>query len=246
MVALLAVALVSVTVSCVCSLLEATLYSAQPAALEAARARGGRRGKAAARLLELKADVSAPTSAILILNTIANTAGATLVGVLAVRELGSSALTPISIVLTIAILFLAEIIPKTYAASHWRRLWPTASWMLALLVSILSPAIRVVDLVTGALTRQPRDNRVPRDEIQAMVRMGHQSGTLDSAEAELLDTTLELGQRPLGEVTIRAMLAAQAEMNSAEASEISRNVVQIIEISNDRRIPTVKDTGSPR
>lgn len=197
------VAAATVGISSICSLLEATLYSAQPATLEAARNRGGRRARAAQRMLALKHDVTAPTSAILIVNTIANTAGATLVGVLAVRAFGDSALVPVSIGLTVAILLLAEIMPKTYAATHWRRLWPAATWMLTALVTMLSPALRLVDAVMGLMATRARDAGVPKDEIRAMVRMGRRSGVIDATEAELLDATLALGHQRLGDIAVR-------------------------------------------
>jgi CBS domain containing-hemolysin-like protein len=79
---LLIVVAVTLFVSAVCSLFEATLYSTRIATLEAAM-ETGKSVRSASLFLDMKKDVSAPTSAILILNTVANTAGATVAGMLA-------------------------------------------------------------------------------------------------------------------------------------------------------------------
>lgn len=218
MTALILVAFATVTISSICSLLEATLYSTRLATLEAAKEEGGRRARRAQRFIELKSDVAAPTSAILILNTIANTAGATVVGVLAVRAFGASALTPVSIGLTLAILFLAEILPKTYAATYWRRLWPGAALLVSGLVAALRPALWFTDAATSVLTRRPKA-AVPKGEIQAMIRIGQRSGCLNDTEAEILDATLELSEQRLEDVAVPAgdVVTLDSEATASDA-----------------------------
>ena len=84
-------------------------------ALEAERAEG-KYTRLAERFIAMKSNIAQPTSAILVLNTVANTAGATLCGMYAARVLGSSWVPAFSIGLTVAILFVGEILPKTYGA----------------------------------------------------------------------------------------------------------------------------------
>ena len=119
---LFSVVAVTLLVSAFCSLLEATLYSTRVSALEAA-AKTREHSAAAHRFLEMKKDISVPTPAILILNTVANTAGAAIAGMYAARTIGPAWVLPFSIALTLSILFFSEILPKTYGAVHWRALW---------------------------------------------------------------------------------------------------------------------------
>ena len=93
-------------------LFEATLYSTRIGSLEAERAEG-KHVRLAERFIAMKANIARPTSAILILNTIANTAGATLCGMYAAQMLGSVWVPAFSVGLTVAILFVGEILPKT-------------------------------------------------------------------------------------------------------------------------------------
>ncbi len=97
---LFAVVAITLLVSAMCSLFEATLYSTRIATLEAAREEG-RNAAAAEHFLRLKRDIGVPTSAILILNTVANTTGATLAGMLAGEAFGSGLIGVFSAVLEV-------------------------------------------------------------------------------------------------------------------------------------------------
>ena len=157
---LLIVAGLTVLISSLCSLFEATLYSTRLGALEAEKA-AGQYARRAERFIAMKANLARPTSAILVLNTIANTAGATLCGMYAAQLLGAAWVPVFSVGLTVAILFVGEILPKTYGATHWRSIWRLIVWPLALMQRGLSPIIRVTqafaDFFTGSLgTPSPR------------------------------------------------------------------------------------------
>ena len=139
---LLLVAAVTVIISGMCSLFESTLYSTRMAALESARTVGKHR-RLARRFIDMKKDIARPTSAILILNTIANTAGATIAGMYATTVLGTAWVPAFSALLTIAILFLGEILPKTYGAVHWKSVWHLVVWPVTVMQQGLYPIIKV-------------------------------------------------------------------------------------------------------
>ena len=122
MVLLVIAAAMTVLISSLCSLFESILFSTRVGVLEAERA-GGRHSRLAARFMDMKSNIAEPTSAILVLNTVANTAGATFCGMYATQVLGSALVPAVSVVLTLAIVFVGEILPKTYGATYWRSLW---------------------------------------------------------------------------------------------------------------------------
>ena len=106
----------ALSISFLCSLLEAGLLSSRELEL-AARSKSGDKG--AAVLLELKENrLDDAISAILTLNTIAHTIGATLAGAQAARVFGETWVGVFSAVLTLLVLLLTEIIPKTLGAVH--------------------------------------------------------------------------------------------------------------------------------
>jgi CBS domain containing-hemolysin-like protein len=177
---------VTLIISALCSLLEATLYSTRIAILEAAKT-GGHHAVAAGHMLDLKRDVSKPTSAILILNTIANTAGATVAGMLAAQVWGGSAVPLFSAALTAAILFLSEILPKTFGALHWRGIWPFLALPLKGLVTSLRPLIWVTERFSSLIVKRGKSAPVTTEaEIVAMIQMGAGAGQLTRTETELL------------------------------------------------------------
>lgn len=105
------------TVLCMmCSLLEATLLSARVPKLLAASKKGD---LGAMRLAEIKRRrTSDAISAILTINTLAGTIGAGFAGVQAAHLFGDAAVGLVSMLLTILLLVVSEIIPKTFAATH--------------------------------------------------------------------------------------------------------------------------------
>ena len=118
--------------------------------LEAAKNDPGKE-KAARSMINLKKNISVPIAAILILNTVANTAGATFAGMYADRVLGSTLVPVFSVLFTLAILLFAEIIPKTLGAVHWRTLWPVIVTPLKILRSALGPAVKIVQKLNELL-----------------------------------------------------------------------------------------------
>ena len=75
-------------------------------------------------------DAVKPLTAILTLNTIAHTMGAAGVGSEVQKLYGEDALTFASVILTLAVLFLSEIIPKTLGTAYWKQLAPSAGYIL--------------------------------------------------------------------------------------------------------------------
>ena len=183
---LLVVAGVTVLISSMCSLFEATLYSTRTGSLEAERAEG-KHARLAERFIAMKANIARPTSAILILNTVANTAGATICGMYAAQVLGSVWVPAFSVGLTVAILFVGEILPKTYGATHWRDMWHLTVWPLMLMQKGFSPLIRVTQAFSGFFTGGLGVPAVTEDEIRADIHLGRKAGELSASELQLLN-----------------------------------------------------------
>ena len=187
---LFVVAAVTVLVSSLCSLFEATLYSTRMGALEAEKA-GGKNADLADRFIEMKSNIAQPTSAILILNTIANTAGATVCGMYAARVLGVDWVPAFSVGLTLAILFVGEILPKTIGATRWKSLWRPIVWPLVFLRTVLWPIIRVTQAFANLFNTQHGAPAITEGEIQANIRLGGKEGELSASELQLLNAVFE-------------------------------------------------------
>ncbi|MGF1465406.1 MAG: hemolysin family protein [Sandaracinaceae bacterium] len=199
---LLAIVSATLVVSALCSLFEATLYSTRIVTLEAVKAEEGRSRRAAEQFLRLKKDVATPTSAILILNTIANTAGATFAGMVAADVLGPGWLPAFSAVLTLLILLFAEIVPKTYGAASWKTLWPLITWPLVLMVRGLSPLIWFTRKLSSLTTRRASGPAVTEDEIRATIRLGGRHGELSASELQMLEAVFHFEETTCAQVMV--------------------------------------------
>ncbi|MBI4160812.1 MAG: HlyC/CorC family transporter [Acidobacteria bacterium] len=198
---LILVVVLALAVSATCSLFEAVLYSTRMATLEVAREEGSHK-RAAGRFLQMKREIGNPTAAILILNTAANTAGAAIAGMYAARLYGASAVPLFSLLLTLAILFFGEILPKTVGATRWRSVWPHVVWPLAGMEKVLFPAVWATRHFARLFTRGAQFSAVTQAEVQATIRLGARAGTLTPSEHRLLDAVFHFDELLVRQVMV--------------------------------------------
>ena len=183
---LVVVAALTVLISGICSLFEAVLYSTRIGALEAEKL-SGKRPALAPRLIDMKSEIARPTSAILVLNTVANTAGAAICGVLAAAVLGPQWVLPFAALLTLLILFIGEILPKTIGATHWQGIWHLIVWPLTVMQKALAPVIWITQRFANLFSSSRGTPAVTEDEIQASIELGGKEGELSVSEMQLLN-----------------------------------------------------------
>jgi CBS domain containing-hemolysin-like protein len=203
---------VALGLSFLCSLLEAALLSAGNNELKA-RADAGQGG--AARLLRIKETrLDDAISAILTLNTVAHTIGATMAGAEAAKAFGDAWVGVFSGVLTLAVLLGTEIIPKTLGAVHALRLAGFASFCIEVLIRLLGPIIHVTGFITKLLNKGEKPS-VTRAEIAALLATAAGQGTLHKDQKRFFDNVLELDKIVVEDVmtprTVAQMLPLDAD-----------------------------------
>ncbi|MCK0714416.1 CNNM domain-containing protein [Chromohalobacter sarecensis] len=188
MVLLAAFALLSIGFSFLCSILEAALLSLTPSYIAQLK---DERPKLHASLSKLKSNIDRPLAAILTLNTIAHTVGATGVGAQVAVVFGDAHVAIASAVMTLAILILSEIIPKTIGASYWRALAPLLPPILRVMIVVLTPFIWLSERITNRIGSSENDVDM-RGEIKALARIGLDEKALDNDEARAIVNILNL------------------------------------------------------
>ena len=181
--------LLALIVSFICSVMEAVLLSTPASFIEMKEAEGV---KSATVLKRFKNNIDKPLSAILSLNTIAHTIGAAGVGAQAAKVFANVSFGVISAVLTILILILSEIIPKTIGASYWRSLSSLSATVISWMVVICYPLVWISELVTRAIAPKNREATVSREEVSAMVNMGHSEGIFRAGENKIIQNLIRL------------------------------------------------------
>ncbi|GAB5534596.1 MAG: CNNM domain-containing protein [Rubricoccaceae bacterium] len=177
----------AIGVSFLCSILEAVLLSITPAYVGAL---AETKPKVAERLKELKADVDRPLAAILSLNTVAHTIGAAGAGAEAAAYFGNDAIGIFSALLTLGILILSEIIPKTLGAVYWRGLAGLVGRVLPILIWITIPLVWLSQGITKIIARGKKEGAVSREEIAALAEIGREEGVFDESETRILSSLL--------------------------------------------------------
>src|SRR5690606_17985306 len=124
--------------------------------------------------------------------TISHTVGAAGVGAQAVRVFGSSSVGWVSAVLTLLILVLSEIIPKTIGASYWRQLAPASGRILYVMILILYPLVVVSRALSSLLAREKNEPTVSRAELTALADVVASEGVVDEVESRVLRNLLRL------------------------------------------------------
>jgi CBS domain containing-hemolysin-like protein len=170
--------------SFLCSIAEAVLLSMSPSYIESQREKHPGRAALLKRLRQDNVDRS--LAAILTLNTIAHTVGAIAAGAQATVVFGSAWIGAFSVAMTLAILFLSEIVPKTIGAVYWTHLATPTAFFVRGLIFVLYPLVFLSEAMTRLIARGRAVHVFSRDEFLAMADIGKQSGHLDERESRII------------------------------------------------------------
>ena len=181
----------AIGVSFLCSILEAVLLSITPSFVEAAEKD---QPKLAQKLRALRADIERPLAAILSLNTIAHTVGATGAGAQAAVVFDDFGVGVFSAVLTLGILVLSEIVPKTLGATYWRGLAGFTVRVLPVLIVIQLPLVWMSQGLTKLLKSDGSESEISREEIAAMTSAGQREGVVEEDETRVVTNLFQLPQ----------------------------------------------------
>ncbi|MEN8116992.1 MAG: CNNM domain-containing protein [Bacteroidota bacterium] len=190
---------VSIIFSFLCSIWEAVILSVTPSYVSRMQTEKPRLGK---RLNMYKEDIDRPLSAILTLNTIAHTVGAIGVGVQAGKLFGTTKINLIIFeatyesliagLMTLAILILSEIIPKTLGANYWKKLTSFTVRSLRILVFVLAPFVWISKWITHLVKKDGEKSVFSRADVAAMADAGLKSGAIDKEEKSIIQNLLRL------------------------------------------------------
>ncbi len=206
----------SLGISFLCSVLEAVLLSINHSFVAMLQDQGRKAGE---YLDRMQKRIDEPISAILTLNTIAHTVGATMAGGIALQQFGEQWIALFSAGLTLAILIFSEILPKTIGATFWKELAPATAFVLRGMVIVMKPILVPLSLFGRMISSDRSEDRslVSRSELEILAEMGRRQGTLDEEEWRVVRNVMTLDEVTVGAVmTPRTDMVAIAEDSSVE------------------------------
>lgn len=220
----------SVGVSFVCSVLESVLLSISMSYVAVLEKDSPTIGKL---LRSQKENINESIASILILNTIANTLGAAAVGAQASEVFGSDAVVIVSVVLTFAILFLSEIIPKTIGAIYWKALAPMSSQFIRVFIWITYPIILTTLAVTNKISKGKKDlQSITKEELLESMLQGEDEGVIDEKESDVIENILNLDNIKISEV-----LTPRSVVFALDENTLLKDALQKDEVFKFSRFP---------
>ena len=220
-------------ISFLCSLLESFILSVTHAHISLVSKDRPALGK---KLSHFKENINQPLSAILSLNTIANTVGAASVGAITLVEFGSNWVAIMSGILTLCILIFSEIIPKTVGALYWKKILVPATFAVQVLIIMTYPLVVFLEFLSKWLAKAENEDKVSREEVIAMAELGEDEGTIEESESTVIENVLMLDDISVEEVlTPRSVIFAVNKTNT---------VREVLDKYNDiefSRIPVYED-----
>lgn len=207
----------TIGVSSLCSILEAMILSITTAEIEDFKDRSPKWGQ---KLSKFRDEIDETSSAILSLNTIANTLGATLVGGLAEKAFGNGENTLLLFAcgMTLGILFFAEILPKNFTVSYRTEMLPYLVPPLVMVRFCMSPFSKICKFTMRAMVpEKEKSSEENENEIILLAQKGAKEGTLTSEESDLVTNALKLDGIKVSEImTPRTVMLALDELLSVE------------------------------
>ena len=210
MIALIAYLFLALFVSFLCSIMESVLFSTPQSFLIVKQDKGYRWAKS---FVELKMNIDKPLSAILSLNTVAHTIGAAGVGAQAVKVFGEASLGIVSAILTILILIVSEIIPKTIGARYWRNLSKISYFTIKAMIIITYPLVIMSEFITRIISNNKEEQSTSREEIAALASIGADEGLFSDKENKIIQNILKLKNIKVTEIMTPRVVVAVADEN---------------------------------
>jgi len=208
----------AVIISFICSILESVLLSVNMAYISVLKKE---RPTAGALLKSHKTNINKSIASILILNTIANTLGAAAVGAQAESIYGTGAVFYVSIILTFAILFFSEIIPKTIGAVYWKSLAPTAAYVIRFFIWLTYPIILMTLFVTNRISKSDDTLSLTKEELIESTLLSEDEGVLGEKESDVIENILLLDK-----IRIKEILTPRTVVFALDGSRSIKDIIE--------------------
>ena len=220
----------AIVVSSLCSVCEAVLYSLTSSQVEMIKKTHVKSG---AILQFLRSDIEDPITAILTLNTIANTVGAAIAGAAAANLFGDQNVFLFSAAFTLAILIFSEIIPKTVGVSFSYRLAPIVAHTIKGMVVTLKPIVLLCRFITRLIPEGRKEDTVSAEEIQTIAALSRESGHIEEAQEKVISTIIELKQK-----TVRQVMTPRTVTFSLDEQQTVRQAMKLTSrLTSHSRVP---------
>lgn len=223
--------------SSLCSILEATVLSSTPSYIQSLD-KDKYSQKSIDLVKEMKGDIDKSISAILTLNTFAHTMGAAGVGAQAAIVFGAKWQGVVAFILTLLILYITEIYPKTYAAIYWKRFLVPTAYIISFLIKVTYPFIWFGTKITNYIQKNKKDEaNFSKDEIMALVNLSEIEGSIQAKESDYIENLFKLKS-----IKTKDIMTPRSVVFALDLKSTIKDVVDNEKIYVHSRIPVFDGT----
>ena len=206
-----------IAISFLCSLLESTILSVKDSYIRYLKSKSKKSGTL---LFELKDEIDRPLAAILTLNTVANTLGASIIGAHVLKTYGNEMVAIVSGILTLFILVFSEIIPKTIGALFWKTLAIPSAFIIQYLIYVLYPMVWLFEHLSDWISLGKKKTPIfTREELIATAEISQEEGTIRDEERNIIKNLLKLNRIYVKDImTPRSVIIALSQNLSIDTT----------------------------
>ena len=190
---------IAIVVSFLCSLAEALLLSLNPLTLNRLQST---RPRAAESWRRLKRNIARPITAILVLNTVAHTGGATVAGGAFAQVYGEHNIWIFSVLFTVVILFGTEILPKILGVAFRSQLAPHAGPVLEIITTAMRPFIHVSERIFRGLTRDQESEQITTADLITLATLARSGKAIGLEQENIIVNTVRLSHTKITQAMI--------------------------------------------
>ena len=144
----------------------------------------------------------------------------------------------VSLILSLIVLVLCEITPKTLALQRAERVALRMARLVAAATFVMRPIVFVLTALTRLILRllggkaQVRGPFVTEEELKMLVSVGEEEGVLEEEEREMIHGIFEMG-----DMRVREVMVPRTDLVAIEANEPVEKAVDLVTKHGHTRIP---------
>jgi len=195
------------------------------------------RPRAAASWRRLKSNVARPITAILVLNTVAHTGGATVAGGAFAEIYGEHNIWIFSVLFTVIVLFGTEILPKVIGVSFRNQLAPWAGPALEVITRMLHPFILLSEAMFRRLTAHEESEQITTADLVTLASLARSGKSINLQQENIIVNAVRLSH-----TLITTAMISPENIRFLSCDATPESLLALIRESGHTRYPVSKSS----
>ena len=215
-----------------CAVCETAFSACSRSRIKILADRGEARAKNALYVLD---NFDKAISTILICTNIVHISTASVVTVFVTRFFGMSFVALSTVITTITVFFIGEMLPKSAAKKRSDKLALSLSGSLSTIMKVLSPLSSLLAKIGGMaskLTSSEQEVSVTEEEIYDIIEDMTEEGTLDEEQGDLISSALQFG-----DVTVESIITPRVDLVAVDINDSIDSILAVAKASSHSRLP---------